>query len=96
MSYTFNKIFLLNDITWQLSSDCVSLGFNNSCCLLGVLLCTVVETFKSDLDLIDSPFGFDRLTFFRGVSFVPREVFDLAKGFITGSIIVLLLIHLKN
>lgn len=55
--------------------------------------CTVSGTFKSELDLIDNPFGFDWPTFFKE-PFIPRHVFDLARGFIVEPIVILLLIIL--
>lgn len=55
--------------------------------------CTVSGTFKSELDLIDNPFGFDWPTFFKE-PFIPRHVFDLVRDFVVEPIVILLLIIL--
>lgn len=77
---------LLGDIGRPPISIWVNFGFKESCCLLEEVSCIMAGTFKVELDLIDNPFGFSCPMFFREPPFIPRDVFDLDKGFTAGPI----------
>lgn len=84
--YTCAASCFLGDNGQPQLSNCVSFGFKHSCCLLPafwpeLFKRELVDTFSSEVDLIDNPFGFCWTTAFAEAPLTPREVFDLDNDF---------------